>query len=222
MRRPDSLPGLLGRVLLLALPAALLWWLSLDSLLLPALRWTVEQAAQFSFPQARLTLSSAPDTANTWHLSSYYLLSEQSPDPRRLLLLNLRITPLFTYTFGFPLLWALVLAVPRQRWRNLLLASGAVFLFSALALYSKLLFHLTGALSDGSALSLLLRIGYEQPLPIYPAWWLEALNPLRKFFAYLAMLFAPPLFVYLLNRAWFDALFSQVRQTRVTTAKESS
>jgi hypothetical protein len=117
------------------LPAFLLWWAVAHHGLMDVLRVPVGFVIENQFSRVQAKLYS-PKKDNEWHVDTRLLMPKQ-PKKNKLLTLSIVITPLIIFSTGLPFLWALFIATPYKRIRNLVLGTGFLCVFILLALWLK-------------------------------------------------------------------------------------
>ncbi len=191
------------RALAWLLPAFALWWLLVTPVILPVVHqsaaWLL--ASSFDKIQARL----AVQTHGELHISTHLLMEKQPDNPNKRHLLNLKVTHNFqTMTLGLPLLWALLLAIPHRRIRNLALGSGVLLVAFCLLAWLALSLDIFKVLADGKLHYLYISANIIHRLDPFPLWLLELLTTLYPLLLYGVALLLPAGLVYVLNRQWWQ------------------
>lgn len=191
-------------VALWLLPAFIVWWLSVQPILLPLLATVQDSVLQASYQRARASLNS--DTLTDWHIETKLLLAEKSA-AGQWQTWNVQVGNPTAFTLGLPLAWVLLLASPNARLGKTVLATAIVLPFTVLTITLKL-----------NALMLDL-LAAEQPFLVYvtstiqvshqpvSAWLPEIVSLLADFVAYATVVALPAWLAYWLNRDWWQVQY---------------
>lgn len=188
------------------LPAFLLWYLLLTPVLMPVMQVTADFLLHQSFTniQARAT-QHKPDE---WHISTQILMDKQPDNPNKRHLLNLKVQRnMPTFTFGLPILWALLLAIPHRRWRNLAIGTGLVTLSFILAAWLALSHQLIKSLSDGQLHYVFVTASISHRVEPFSPWLAQSLGLLLTLVVYFVALLLPAGLAYGLNQQWWQVCF---------------
>ena len=196
------------RLFALALLPAFLLWLSVTHYgLMDVFRVPVSSVieSQFSRIQAKLY---SPKKDNEWHVDTRLLMPKQ-PKKNKLLTLSIVIKPLIIFSIGLPLLWALLIATPYQRVRNLILGTSALCCFILLALWLKSWVNIADVLikHPNAQIFVTPQVIIKNIAP--STMWLSIAQSVSYLFNYTAAFIAPLMLYILLTRAWWQGFLPQ-------------
>ncbi len=199
------LRGVAGRAALWLLPAFVLWWMLLTPVLMPLLEGLAGTALQRSFESIEATL--LVQNNGDWHIGTRVLMAEQPEDTQKRRFLTIDAQSAQNLSFGLPMLWILLLAIPHRRLRHLGLGSGIVLLTSALMGWFLLSKMIVITLADGQIHYVFVTQHISHRLEPFAAWQAESLRHLYRVLLYMNVFFLPAFLAYYLNRSWWQAQF---------------
>ena len=191
-------------LLLFAVPAFVLWLATLQWVWLPGLATIEEKLLGYFFQSIELTLRVQADKEGHWVLENVTNLDRFMQGGSTFFIKgwSFDVYHLYQFTQGLPLLWTLLLAIPRRRVVNLLLGTFILSLLIVGAVWIKLWTLVVRGVSTMPT-TVLPPGGH---LPDYPSWVLSLAHPLSDLALYASTLVLPIVLGYLLNRAFVREL----------------
>ncbi|RKZ40773.1 MAG: hypothetical protein DRQ49_07270 [Gammaproteobacteria bacterium] len=203
MKQLSPLPKFILHFLLWLIPAFLLWWVSVNAIILPGLRSVVGEMASLWFNQEQVKLYDVP--GDKWFIRTNLLTKQQPKNPNLHLRWTVFVKPLLIYTIGFPILWAWFLATPRRRIFNQIVGNAIIFLLTVMALWLKVFFLVANVAASGGA-EYIYRAGLLIPAPIYSSFLLSLIANIQLLMSYFASGLAVPIIWYAFNRQFIKKL----------------
>ncbi|MGR8934113.1 MAG: hypothetical protein ACU837_06940 [Gammaproteobacteria bacterium] len=188
------------RRVLLALPFCFaVWWWAETSLILPGLAAVEGHWIDSVYDREQAQLQVLAD--GRWKIKTA-LLAPQANEKRALLVRVVYVDHVPNHTLGFPLLWALLLAVPYRRVRNLLLGTVLAFAAACASLWLDVYYRmaLMMAAKEGPLWAQLPELRMPIHIDAYPDWFPTVMKAVSQSAVYAAALVVPLLLVYGLNK----------------------
>ena len=174
------------------IPSFALWYISYQTVLLPAFQTILKPIIYFGFvtEQAKLHTKN-----NGWEVATTILTPDQpNQKVQRIRVQNIKVEKVVTYTLGFPLLWLLLLASathrPRNFFRDFLIGNAVLFGCVAFFLWLKIALLIMNLLSEPNT-QIYITAGIIKPAIPYPSWLIVGLQFLQTLFAYLCAFIVP-------------------------------
>lgn len=205
MKQLNPLAKFILHFLLWLIPAFVLWWFSVNSIILPGLRIVVGEMTSFWFHQEQVELHDAK--GDRWFVRTNLLIKQQSKDLNQHSRWVIFVNPLLIYTVGFPILWAWFLATPQHRIFNQIIGNSIIFLLTATVLWL-LVFHSIANITASGGAEYIYFYTFLKPAPIYSRWLINFLSHVQLLLAYFACGLAVPIIWYTFNRNFVKKLFS--------------
>ncbi|MDM8564638.1 exosortase H-associated membrane protein [Candidatus Halobeggiatoa sp. HSG11] len=183
--------------LLWLIPAFVLWWFSVNSVILPGLRIVVGEMASLWFHQEQVELHESK--GDRWFVRTNLLTKKQPKDQSQRSRWTIYVSPLIIYTVGFPVLWAWFLATPQRRIFNQIVGNSIIFLLTTIVLWL-LVFHSVATITASGGAEFIYSYGYLYPAPIYSKLLLNSLSHIQLLLAYFGCGLAVPIIWYAFNR----------------------
>jgi len=174
------------------IPSFALWYISYQTVLLPAFQTILKPIISFGFvtEQAKLHTKN-----NGWEVATTILTPDQpNQKVQRIRVQNIKVEKVVVYTLGFPLLWFLLLASathrPRNFFRDFLIGNAVLFGCVAFFLWLKIALLIMNLLSEPNT-QIYIVAGIIKPAIPYPSWLIVGLQFLQTLFAYLCAFIVP-------------------------------
>lgn len=177
-----------------------LWWLSVNSFLLPSLAHPVGWAISQWFEREQVELKVIP--TGEWNIYTRILMKEQPKKDKRMLM-NLQIKAPTVFTVGLPILWTLLLAMPIPLWsklRNVFIASLLLLPTITISLWLEVFRHVARLTTGDDVGEIFISEGLYQVVTPYSETVIQGAILLLRFSVYMNLLVIPLLIVYFLQR----------------------
>lgn len=182
------------------IPMFALWWLAVNSVLLPTLahpvNWGISQ--WFAREQAEVKVTSTGE----WNIYTRILMKEQPKKDKRLLM-NLQIKAPTVFTVGLPVLWTLLLAMPISillKLRHLIIGSLLLLPTIIISLWLEVFRHLAQLTTGNDVGEIFVTEGLHQAVVPYSEAVIQGSILLLRFSVYMNLLVIPLLIIYFLQR----------------------
>lgn len=182
------------------IPMFALWWLSVNSWLLPSLAHPVGWAISQWFEREQVELKVIP--TGEWNIYTKILMKEQPKKDKRMLI-NLQIKAPTVFTVGLPIVWTLLLAMPIPLWlklRHLLMGSLLLLPTITLSLWLEVFRHVAHLTTGDDVGEIFVSEGLHQAVVPYSEAVIQASLLLLRFSVYMNLLVIPLLIIYFLQR----------------------
>lgn len=205
----NSVNRFILHIFLWLVPAFLLWWVALDSVILPSLHTVVAKTTATWFQKEQAKLIESPNNRHEWVVNTHLLAKKQPTDNSKRSTLNMTVSLIVAHTLGFPILWAWFLATPNRRIFNQIVGNITMFLLTALALWLKVFLLMAKVMASGQTEQVMILPHLYQPISAYPNWLISLLSPVQGLLSYTATGVIVPILWYVLNRQFaMSLLFS--------------
>lgn len=184
-----------------------LWWLSVNSVLLPSLAHPVGWGISQWFEREQVELKMIP--TGEWNIYTRILMKEQPKKDKRLLM-NLQIKAPTVFTIGLPVLWTLLLAMPMPLWlklRHLVIGSLLLLPTIIISLWLEVFRHVARLTTGDDVGEIFISEGLHQAVVPYSEAVIQGALLFLRFSVYMNLLVIPLLIVYFLQRATILQLF---------------
>lgn len=184
-----------------------LWWLSVNSVLLPSLAHPVGWGISQWFEREQVELKMIP--TGEWNIYTRILMKEQPKKDKRLLM-NLQIKTPTVFTIGLPVLWTLLLAMPMPLWlklRHLVIGSLLLLPTIIISLWLEVFRHVARLTTGDDVGEIFISEGLHQAVVPYSEAVIQGALLFLRFSVYMNLLVIPLLIVYFLQRATILQLF---------------
>jgi hypothetical protein len=183
------------------LPAFTVWWVSLQPVLLPALAVIQDQLLQLTHQRAQASLNS--DTLTDWHIATKLLHPEAAPsgNPQTW---NVKVGNPTPFTLGLPMVWMLLLASPKHRLRNTLIATLLISPLTIVAVWLQIHYLMLDLLTADTPFKVYVTATIQIAHQPVAAWVTAFFHLLSNIMGYFTVLVVPALLAYWLNRAWWQ------------------
>lgn len=182
------------------IPSFALWYVSYQTVLIPALQTVLKPIIAFGFvtEQARLHTKD-----NGWEVATTILTPDQpSKSSGRVRVQNIKVEKVVTYTLGFSLLWAFLLANatyrPQNFFRDMIIGNAVLFISTAFFLWIKIALLIIVILSEPNTQIYVTAGVIKQAVP-YPSWLIISLQLFQNLFAYICVFLIPIITWYVLS-----------------------
>ncbi|MDM8545311.1 exosortase H-associated membrane protein [Candidatus Venteria ishoeyi] len=195
-----------------AFPAVGLWWI-LSPYLLQVIFFPVKLLLESSFQSAYLEMEL--NAQGIWLFYTQIMYLEQMQlQAGKLRVYSMVLGSMVSFSMGFALLWAFLLSVTesirRKLWK-LLLGSLVLSIFVVLVIYLDSLARIMGFMSRDDLGEIWLGGGITQAVLPPPQWLLTTISSILPLSTYIAIIIAPIIIAYWLNRDFIRAmLFSDL------------
>jgi hypothetical protein len=208
MKQLSPLPKFILHFFLWLIPAILLWWVSVNSIILPGLRSVVGEMASLWFNQEQVKLHDVP--GDKWFIRTNLLSKQQPKEPNIHRRWTVFVNDILIYTIGFPILWAWFLATPQRRIFNQIVGNAIIFLLTVMALWLKVFYLIANVAASGGA-EYIYSAGLLIAAPIYSSFLLSLIAHIQLLMAYLASGLAVPIIWYAFNRQFIKKLVTHIK-----------
>ena len=196
-----------------------LWWLSVNSILLPSLAHPVGWGISQWFEREQVELKVIP--TGEWNIYTKILMKEQPKKDKRLLV-NLQIKAPTVFTVGLPVLWTLLLAMPIPVWlklRHLLIGSLLLLPTITISLWLEVFRHVARLTTGNDIGEIFISEGLQQAVVPYSETAIQSALLFLRFSVYMNLLVIPLLIVYFLQRdVILQLFFPKSAETSETTS----
>ncbi|HEW97951.1 MAG: hypothetical protein DRR16_16595 [Candidatus Parabeggiatoa sp. nov. 3] len=187
------------------IPAFILWWVSVNAIILPGLRVVVGSVASLWFYKEQVQLYDTK--GDKWYIRTNLLTKAQPKEGNLHRRWTIFLKPILIYSVGFPILWAWFLATPKRRFFNQIVGNAILFLLTAMALWLKLFYLIANITASGGA-EYIYTYGFLEPAPIYALWMVAFTGHVHFLMSYFCSGLAVPLIWYAFNRDVVKKLIS--------------
>lgn len=197
------------------IPSFALWYVSYQPVLLPALQTVLKPIVSFQFVTEQARLHTKDDG---WEVATTILTPDQpTQNANRIRVQNIKVEKVVTYTLGFPLLWAFLLANithrPKNAARDLIIGNAALFISIVFFLSLKIFLLISTLISEPNT-NIYIAAGIIKPAIPYPNWLIVSLQLFQNLFAYLCVFFIP-IFI------WFFLVDDEDKKQFINTNKST-
>lgn len=174
------------------IPSFIFWYFSYQPILLPVLQTILKPIIAFQFvtEQAKLHTKN-----NGWEVATTILTHDQpTKNTQRIRVQNIKVEKVVTYTLGFPLLWAFLLANathrPKNAVRDLVIGNAILLISIVLLLWLKIFLLIINLLSEPNT-QIYIAAGIIKTAIPYPSWLIVSSHLFQTLFAYICVFLIP-------------------------------
>ncbi len=192
------------------IPAFLLWWVSLQPVLLPVLAKVENALLQSTFERARASLNSS--NLQDWYIHTYLVLPENQRTSKKVQTWNVKAGNASPFTLGLPLAWLLLLASPNGRIRKTLWGTLIMVASTVVVIALKLDQLMLSILVADTPFTVYVSSGIQITHEPVAAWVPQVIDPIGTALIYFTVLGLPALLSYGFNREWWQTQYAHYQQ----------
>lgn len=189
-----------------------LWWSARETLILPVFAAIESPLVRTVFAREQAQLQVLED--GRWKIKTALLSPPQADAKGARAVRVVYIDHLSPHVLGFPLLWAMLLALPYRRMRNMAAGTAALTAAAGVSLWLQIYYRMTlmMAAKEGPLWAQWPGVSTLSRVAVYPDWLPPLLKAAAQAAVYGAALVLPLLLVYVLNKPFLIGLLGASRK----------